>query len=252
MAENISINLPDGTLAVQRSLAEPDAPVLVLLHGWLDNSASFQTLLPLLAGRFNLYAPDWPGHGQSFHRAEGHFQTFQDYADVLHQFVLMLQRPVFLVGHSLGGMVASCYAGAFPENVAGFIAIEALGPLSEPAEGAATRLRAGLHSRVKYRDTAKRILRDEEQALKLRRKGSGLTNDQLRPMVTRSLESREEGLVWRHDSRLKAVSPYRMDDGQARAFVQAICCPVLAILGTEAILSFGACRDKHVTAGFGI
>src|SRR4051794_1768262 len=41
----------------------PGARKLVLLHGWMDVSASFQFLVDALSGQWDLYAPDWRGYG---------------------------------------------------------------------------------------------------------------------------------------------------------------------------------------------
>jgi pimeloyl-ACP methyl ester carboxylesterase len=48
-----------------REAGPKDAPVIVLLHGYPSSSRMFDTLLPLLAGRYHLIAPDYPGFGQS-------------------------------------------------------------------------------------------------------------------------------------------------------------------------------------------
>jgi pimeloyl-ACP methyl ester carboxylesterase len=48
-----------------REAGRPDAPTLLLLHGFPTSSHMFRDLIPLLAGRFRLVAPDFPGFGQS-------------------------------------------------------------------------------------------------------------------------------------------------------------------------------------------
>ena len=45
--------------------APKDAPAIVLLHGFPSSSREFDTLLPLLATRYHLIAPDFTGFGQS-------------------------------------------------------------------------------------------------------------------------------------------------------------------------------------------
>ena len=58
----IAIN---GTRIFYREAGRPDAPTLLLLHGFPTSSHMFRDLIPLLAGRFRLVAPDFPGFGQS-------------------------------------------------------------------------------------------------------------------------------------------------------------------------------------------
>src|SRR5277367_1608082 len=48
-----------------REAGPKDAPTIVLLHGFPSSSREFDTLIPLLATRYHLIAPDFPGFGQS-------------------------------------------------------------------------------------------------------------------------------------------------------------------------------------------
>lgn len=55
----------DGVSLFYREAGPKDAPAIVLLHGFPSSSRMFDTLIPLLAGRYHLIAPDYPGFGQS-------------------------------------------------------------------------------------------------------------------------------------------------------------------------------------------
>ena len=55
----------DGMNVFYREAGPKDAPTLVLLHGFPSSSREFDTLLPLLATRYHLIAPDFPGFGHS-------------------------------------------------------------------------------------------------------------------------------------------------------------------------------------------
>jgi pimeloyl-ACP methyl ester carboxylesterase len=54
-----------GVGVFYREAGPPDAPTIVLLHGFPSSSRMFETLIPLLATRYHLIAPDYPGFGQS-------------------------------------------------------------------------------------------------------------------------------------------------------------------------------------------
>lgn len=54
-----------GTRIAYREAGPRDAPTILLLHGFPSSSRMFATLIPLLADRFHLVAPDYPGFGQS-------------------------------------------------------------------------------------------------------------------------------------------------------------------------------------------
>jgi pimeloyl-ACP methyl ester carboxylesterase len=55
----------DGIDLFYREAGPKNAPALVLLHGYPSSSRMFDTLIPLLAARYHLIAPDYPGFGQS-------------------------------------------------------------------------------------------------------------------------------------------------------------------------------------------
>jgi len=99
-----------------------DAPVLLLLHGAGASTHSFARLAPLLAMRYEVIAPDLPGHGFSGPappRAAG----MEGMARGVTALLRTLQRPAaLLVGHSAGAAVAVCmvlHAEARPRAIAG-------------------------------------------------------------------------------------------------------------------------------------
>ena len=55
----------DGVGIFYREAGPKDAPTIVLLHGFPSSSRMFEPLIPLLASRYHLIAPDYPGFGQS-------------------------------------------------------------------------------------------------------------------------------------------------------------------------------------------
>jgi alpha-beta hydrolase superfamily lysophospholipase len=80
------------------------APKMVLLHGWMDVSASFQFLVDALQRDWDVYAPDWRGYGLTeWGRADCYW--FPDYLADLDALLAHIDpgNPVNLVGHSLGG-----------------------------------------------------------------------------------------------------------------------------------------------------
>lgn len=70
-----------------REAGPSDAPVILLLHGFPTASHMFRDLIPLLADRFRLVAPDLPGFGQTKAPPRGTFDyTFDRRADVIEGF----------------------------------------------------------------------------------------------------------------------------------------------------------------------
>jgi len=113
---------------------------MVLLHGWMDVSASFQFLVDALAQDWDVYAPDWRGYGLTdWGRSDCYW--FPDYIADLD---LLLERiqpesPVNLIGHSLGGNVAALYAGVRPARVRRLVNLEGFGMAATLPEQAPKR-----------------------------------------------------------------------------------------------------------------
>jgi pimeloyl-ACP methyl ester carboxylesterase len=81
----------DGVSVFYREAGPKDAPVIVLLHGFPSSSRMFDTLLPLLAVRYHLIAPDFPGFGQSdAPTPTGYAYTFDHLAETTNALIEQL------------------------------------------------------------------------------------------------------------------------------------------------------------------
>ena len=109
---------------------------LVLLHGWMDVSASYQFTVDAMQRQRRIIAPDWRGFGLSSNGPADHY-VFADYLADL-DLVLDHYAPgevVDLVGHSMGGNVAMMYAGVRPDRVRRLVNLEGFGmPATRPAQ----------------------------------------------------------------------------------------------------------------------
>lgn len=90
-------------------------PKLILLHPSTAYGRVWEWTIEHLDARFDVYAPDQRGHGDS-DRPDGDYSA-QEYAEDLRLFMdqLGIERAT-LAGHSLGGRVAQCFGGMFPER----------------------------------------------------------------------------------------------------------------------------------------
>ena len=113
----------DGLTLFYREAGAADAPTLVLLHGFPSASHQFRELIPLLADRFHIVAPDLPGFGRSDMPPRGEFSyTFDHLADVIDRFteVLGLDRFAIYV-FDYGAPVGYRLAMARPERISAII-----------------------------------------------------------------------------------------------------------------------------------
>jgi pimeloyl-ACP methyl ester carboxylesterase len=81
----------DGIDVFYREAGPADAPVLLLLHGFPTSSHMFRNLIPLLADRYRVIAPDYPGYGQSDAPDRAEFAyTFAHFTDIVDQLAVAL------------------------------------------------------------------------------------------------------------------------------------------------------------------
>jgi pimeloyl-ACP methyl ester carboxylesterase len=103
-----------------------DGPVVVLVHGITSTSATWERVMPYLARRFNVLAPDLLGHGGSA-KPRGDY-SLGAYASGVRDLLLALgHQRATVVGHSLGGGVAMQLAYQFPERCERLVLIDSGG-----------------------------------------------------------------------------------------------------------------------------
>ena len=124
-----------------REWGDPSAPLLVMVHGWMDVSASFQFLVDELAQQWHVVAPDWRGYGLSSSSTSGCY-WLPDYLGDLDALLARVSpdAPVKLVAHSLGGNMALMYAGARPDRIERLVNLEGLGMSGDSPDQAPARL----------------------------------------------------------------------------------------------------------------
>jgi alpha-beta hydrolase superfamily lysophospholipase len=129
-----------GLILFRRAWRPATSPraVLLNLHGLGDHSGFYGALSDrMIASGFAVHALDLRGNGRSPGK-RGHVDAWSDYREDLRCFVQVIQReeparPLFLLGNSLGGLIAIEYALHYPEGLRGIIAAAPpLGQLSVP------------------------------------------------------------------------------------------------------------------------
>jgi pimeloyl-ACP methyl ester carboxylesterase len=100
---------------------------LILLHGYAETSLMWKPVIPVLAERFTVIAPDLPGIGDSDIPADG--LDMKNAAIRIHDLAKSLGvRKAEVVGHDIGLMVAYAYAAQFPAEVTKLVLMDAFLP----------------------------------------------------------------------------------------------------------------------------
>ena len=78
----------DGMTIAYREAGNPENPTVLLLHGFPTSSHMFRNLIPALADKYHLVAPDYPGYGYSSMPSRSEFEySFDNLANVVEKFI---------------------------------------------------------------------------------------------------------------------------------------------------------------------
>lgn len=211
-----------------------DAPLVVILHGWLDQAASWRrTAAALARAGFRVMALEHRGHGKSEHAPAGCTYHFTEYiVDAAAFLRAEAPSPVALVGHSMGGTVAAQVAALLPDAVHTLILVDGLGPPPVSDADAVTQLRTHLSHQLREPKPPSTFASVAEAASRLKRFNPALPDDEARFLAERVLaEVPGEGWRWRWDPLHRTRAAVAFDLERFKLLLGQIQCPTTLILG---------------------
>lgn len=215
----------------------PDAPLLMYLHGWGDTGSTFQFVVDELTAEWRVVAPDWRGFGRSSCECTSYW--FPDYLADLHELLEIYSPadPVRLIGHSMGANVASLYAGTIPERVRALVNVEGFGLAdSEPAD-APQRYRAwidGAASGTSFSEYADH----ETLAARIRKRHPAMAQSAAAFVSHEWAKAEPDGVVrLRADPRHKLPNPVLYRRAEAEACWRAISAEMLLVTGSGSVFA---------------
>ncbi len=218
-------------------------PTVVLLHGFMDAAGTWGEIAPsLVAAGFRVLAPHQRGFGRAPRVPEGGYYYFPDYvfdlADVVDACVPRASASeapprVSVVGHSMGGTVATLYAGSFPERIERLALLEGTGPFDNPFETAPIRMRRWIEDVRRARTASARPVGTHEDVLaRLVQNHSGVKPEVLARRVPELARVGEDGVLsWLADPLHRTLSPMPFYVEAYKAFARRVACPVLSVDG---------------------
>jgi pimeloyl-ACP methyl ester carboxylesterase len=207
----------------------------------MDAAATWDHVAPALAAAgLRVLAPDLRGFGDGPRVPPGGYYHFPDYvmdlAEVLDALVLP-EAPLFVMGHSMGGTLATLHAGAFPERVERLVCIEGAGPPDSEHDHAPDRMRQWVDQVRAVRARPERVMASREDAFRrLAINHPRVAPDVLRAQLdalARPPEGELDGerLVWKADPLHGTRAPMPFFAESWKAFARRVTCPVLSVSG---------------------
>ena len=217
------------------------------LHGWLDNSCSFDGLAPKLPNETHSFlAIDLPGHGFSSHYPDGMSYRFSDSFIALQYVQDHFKWDKFsLVGHSLGAAIAIWYSSIFNESIDRMVAIDLVnvGPMTLEK-----------HSR-----NTKKAIKESVKTFQILEKGKGnpptyefidavgrafmaiqfahgqdsITQESVETLMKRGLKPMGDKYTWTADLRLRVPAVFSALEEQVEHYASLVKCPMLLLKATE-------------------
>jgi pimeloyl-ACP methyl ester carboxylesterase len=221
---------------------------MLILHGFQDQSASWDACAQELRSMGPVLVPDQRGFGWSEHVGRGGTYHFSDYVldidTLLHEQEL---DAVHVIGHSMGATVACYLAAARPDLVRTLSLVDGIGPPVVADSKAPQQLRTHLkHHRSPRAHSPMESLQDA--ARRLRKATPSLSEARALSLAERGTRSTPEGWVWRWDAKHRARSALPFDAERFIAHLEEVQCPAQLVLGAEGWFRHLPDLDRRVAA----
>jgi pimeloyl-ACP methyl ester carboxylesterase len=212
-------------------------PSLLLVHGGLDHARNWDWVARALREHFHVYAMDLRGHGNSawapgaLYSIAEHVLDLSALADVIADF------PIYLIGHSLGGILTLLYSGIYPDRVRKTVSIEGLGlPITHRVhKPAPERFRGWIENiRQAERREPRSYPNLESAVARMKEANPHLSDEVARHLTLHGTNWNADGsLIWKFDNYARIFPPYGHHLEDFRTVLGEIACPVLLFWGME-------------------
>lgn len=230
---------------------EPSENPVVLLHGWGDCAETWQFLVDALPDDWSFAALDWRGFGGSEWAQQGYW--FPDYFADFEAFLDTVcgSAPARVIAHSMGGNIASMYAGMRPERIERLVNLEGIGLGPNSAEQAPERYAEWL-DQLKSPARERRYTSLEVLVDFLTARNPNMPRERAEFLARAWSEPEEPGgasLKLAFDPRHRRVNPVLFQRPEAEACWRRCIAPVLLVLGGRSEIR-GRVNPQHVTPDY--
>jgi pimeloyl-ACP methyl ester carboxylesterase len=217
----------------QPASSRPTGLTVLLVHGFMDSGATWDLVAePLARAGHDVVAPDMRGFGESDPVGAGGYYHFPDYVGDLAALIEQLDRKrIVLVGHSMGGTIASLYAGAMSDRIERLALLEGIGTLHADPSTAVDRMRTWLRD-MRTIDRRRRVLASFDDALeRLAHTYPSIPREVLESRARLLTRTDSSGLSWAYDPLHRTTSPTPFSFEAFKGFLSNITVPTLFVSG---------------------
>lgn len=207
---------------------------ILLLHGWLDHAEAWRETLNRVASlEYRIIVPEQRGHGKSGHLPAYDHYHFPDYVADMQAFIDHLDlKSLIIIGHSMGGSIATLLCGVAAIPCSRLILIEGMGPAHEEPDGSFTRYKRHLKQRREPR--SHRVMESIETAAdRIQRLSPRLSKKRALEFANYITQPVEEGHIWRWDPRHRDKAPIGYDAKRYQKVFEQIENPTDLISGKD-------------------
>lgn len=212
-------------------------PPLVLVHGGLDHARNWDWVARALCDDYHVYALDLRGHGNSAWAPGAMYSVAEHVLDLSALLDIIEDFPVYLIGHSLGGILVMHYAGVYPDRVKKVVSIEGLGfPPGHRMHGPAPeRLRSWIENvRMTERREPRSYPTIEAAVKRMKEANPHLSDEVARHLTLHGTNWNPDGsLIWKFDNYARNFPPYGFNPADFSEILSRVTCPVLLFWGLE-------------------
>jgi len=244
-SEEIRIPVPYGHIA-GKAWGDPKGRPILGLHGWLDNAATHDHLVPLLSEGYRLVSLDQPGHGRSSHYPAGMQYKMSDGFTFLRRVLDHLKwDKTIIMGHSMGGGIGLWYSAMFPEQVERLVVIDLISfgsmALNKHVKAARKSVLETIKIEAKMDNPVVPTYSFEDgcgrafMASNLINGLGSISKESVETLMTRGLVEVPDGsgYTWSADLRLRIPTAFNMVQDITEEFASKVECPHLLVKGTE-------------------
>lgn len=212
-------------------------PALILVHGSLDHARNWDWVARDLLRDYHVYALDLRGHGNSDWAPGATYSIAEHVLDLSALADIVQGFPIYLIGHSLGGVITLLYSGIYPERVKKVVSIEGLGlPAAHrvhrpPSE----KLRNWIEAVRKTEQRTPHSYPSLQSAVeRMKEANPHLSDDVARHLTLHGTNWNADGsLIWKFDNYARLFAPYGHNLADMAEIHSHIGCPALLFWGTE-------------------